>query len=696
MAARTPPGRQGFACKERAAHTHTNQRADTTTFWLLTCLTSTCNNITHERHAGDMQPRNTHAPALSLKDVLLWSLLLPAVAAALQQQPYDAALPSKAADRVLSVADERYEAHDSLRTPLTGQRQGGYRDTDVEYDRDRQRSVSRSRTRTPPNERALATYAPADPAVRAPPASRSATSTAGLTSRQPARSLQDWQVEDIILLATVDGKLHARDRTTGRARWQLEVDRPMVETIYHRQNRSVDENGVVQEDPLWIVEPSQDGSIYVYAPSSGYGMQKLGKTVKELADASPYAGEGQLAVAYAAEKKTTLYTIDAGTGNVLKVFSATGSISNQDRSCRRVNPLESLDEECEPIGTLTLGRTEYTVAIQDRTTAEQIATIKYFEWGPNNRDQDLRNQYTSTMDRKYVYTRHDGSFFGLNLGDRNEYRPVPANKPAEFREKFSSPVARVYDVVRSLDDQSDDASLVVLPQPIGPSWNDFAGLEDDAPENVFVNCTESGSWYALSETNYPAVTDGAPEAQCYDEDYFSLPTLPMSKVYREKFMGLHQLYAPQTLKPGIPMIGAPDYPGIEAPPVENETRELIPTAPAGWTFPSVKTLVFALIVGLAGAGVLYRQKIGLKTGLKTGEPLSIQVPPLLESAQVEGQAQEQPETPKRREAEPAQETIFPNQEEGEVETVVVEDDGLVRTESPEEPAEDDEAQKGKS
>ncbi|KAK4540228.1 hypothetical protein LTR36_009633 [Oleoguttula mirabilis] len=635
-----------------------------------------------------MQPRNT--PALSLKDVLLWSLLLPAVAGALQQQPYDAALPSKAVDRALSVADERYQAQDSLRTPLTGQRQGGYRDTDVEYDKDRQRAASRSRTRTPPNERALATYAPAESAVGAPPAPRSATSTAGLTSRQPARSLQDWQVEDIILLATVDGKLHARDRTTGAARWQLEVDRPMVETVYHRHNKSVDENGLVQEDPLWIVEPSQDGSIYVYAPSSGYGMQKLGKTVKELADASPYAGEGQLAVAYAAEKKTTLYTIDAGTGNVLKVFSATGSISNQDRSCRRVNPLESLDEECEPIGTLTLGRTEYTVAIQDRTSAEQIATIKYFEWGPNNRDQDLRSQYTSTMDRKYVYTRHDGSFFGLNLGDRNDYRPVPANKPAEFREKFSSPVARVYDVVRALDDQSNDASLVVLPQPIGPSWNDFAGLEDDAPENVFVNCTESGSWYALSETNYPAVTDGAPEAQCYGDDYFGLPDLPMSKASREKFMGLHQLYAPQTLKPGIAMIGAPDYPGIDAPPVENKTRELTPTAPAAWNLPSVRTLVLAMMVGLAGTGLLYRQKLGLSSG----QPLSIRVPQLTETIETQAPSQEQPETPKLREAEPAKEIIFPNAEDGVVDPAVVEDDeGLVRAESPEDAAEDDEALK---
>ena len=53
--------------------------------------------------------------------------------------------------------------------------------------------------------RALATLAPVESApatraVRAPPAQRSGP-TAGLISRQTARSLQDWEVEDLVLLA---------------------------------------------------------------------------------------------------------------------------------------------------------------------------------------------------------------------------------------------------------------------------------------------------------------------------------------------------------------------------------------------------------------------------------------------------------------------------------------------------------------
>jgi hypothetical protein len=90
-----------------------------------------------------------------------------------------------------------------------------------------------------------------------------------------------------------------------------------------------------------------------------------------------------------------------------------------------VSGFETLDdEECGSSGTLTLGRTEYTVGIQSRDTGDEICTLKYSEWGPNNRDSDLHSQYFNTMDHKYVYSRHDGSIFGFDhaqMDDRKLY-----------------------------------------------------------------------------------------------------------------------------------------------------------------------------------------------------------------------------------------------------------------------------------
>lgn len=296
------------------------------------------------------------------KSALLWSLLLAQLAVALQQQPYNAYPASASSDDLADggpAVERRWVAADSLHTPLSGQR--GFRDTHVDDATD-QKTPRASQL----NERALATLSPAGdsqpPAVRAPPAPRSSAASAGLSSRQPARSLQDWQVEDIMLLATVDGKIHARDRRTGAARWQLETDRPMVETTYHPRNITpldADPGLEQQDDPLWIVEPSQDGSIYVFLPGSAIGMQKLDYTVKQLVELTPYDSQTQPSVTYTADKKTTLYTVDASTGNILRSFSSMGTFSNNDQSCRRVNPLETLEEdECEPIGTITLGRTE--------------------------------------------------------------------------------------------------------------------------------------------------------------------------------------------------------------------------------------------------------------------------------------------------------------------------------------------------
>ncbi|KAK0266528.1 bifunctional endoribonuclease/protein kinase ire1 [Friedmanniomyces endolithicus] len=602
-----------------------------------------------------MQPR---PKVPHLKDLLWWSLFLaPVTAAALQQQPQHAYTSRAALDRLSDAAassQERWRASapDTLDPPVSGQR---FKDTHAE---NRSRSRSREKQRTSNNERALATYAPADsnPAVRAPPASRS-SATAGLTSRQPARSLQDWQVEDIVLLATVDGKLHARDRTTGAARWQLEVDTPMVETSYHRHNRSVDGDGSDVDDLIWIVEPSQDGQIYVYVPGSGLGMQRLGYTVKELADLAPYAGDGHLAISYTAEKKNTLYTIDAGTGNILKVFSSAGAITNDDRSCRRVNSLESLeedDEKCEPIGTLLLGRTEYTIGVN---TLNGVNTIKYFEWGPNNRDQDLKSKYTATMDRKYVYSRYDGSVFGLDLGTHDDYSPVPANKPV-YREKFSSPVARVFDVVRPSENPSRDAALVVLPQPVGPALDELSSLDADTVDNVFVNCTESGSWYALSETNYPAVTEGAQTARCYSDDSVGIPVVPMSKAYRDRFMGVHQL-SPIGHRTGTPKIGAADYPVIDPPPeIYSDAVQLLTPDKPGWKshLPSVRMVLMTIIVAsLAACATLYRER--LRSAVQSPPAVPELAATVLELPVVTDEQSEAQTPTMIREGEPATETM---------------------------------------
>ncbi|KAL9634857.1 MAG: hypothetical protein Q9164_003832 [Protoblastenia rupestris] len=375
-------------------------------------------------------------------------------------------------------------------------------------------------------------------AVRAlQPTKRGSGKSAGLSTPLQARSLQDWEVENFVLLATVDGSIHARDRKTGAARWELEVDKAMVETIYHAHNKSELEGLKPEYDFLWIVEPSRDGDIYIYNQGGLGGLQKLQLTVKQLvADMSPYESVDP-AVVYNGEKRTKLYTVDARTGTINKVFGSGGALSKEPR-CPKPGGLDVLDdEECGSGGTFVLGRTEYTITIQNRDTTEPICTLKYSEWGPNTRDGDLHSQYLETMDNKYVYPLHDGSIFGWDHGQM-------ADRQRSYTQKLSSPVVRVFDVARPLATDEQDPQLIVLPQPVGPIDNEAIYGSLNSRNRIFVNHTEAGGWFAMSENTYPLVTGRAKEAQCYDKDWLewtsSARTLSLAK-RQEGFVGVHAL-----------------------------------------------------------------------------------------------------------------------------------------------------------
>ena len=365
-----------------------------------------------------------------------------------------------------------------------------------------------------PEASAIATsVAPADleKAVVRAPLSQRESGQAGLYSPQNARSLQDWEVEDFVLLATVDGSIHARDRRTGAPRWRLEVDRPMVETTYHHGNESGEE-ALGEYEFLWIVEPSRDGDIYIYNQARNGGLQRLHMTVKQLVeDMSPYESQDP-AVVYNAEKRTKLYTVDARNGKITKVFGSGGESRKHQPRCPKPGGLESLDdEECGSGGSFVLGRTEYTIEIQNQKTTEPICTLMYSEWGPNNRDEDLHRQYSATLDSRYVYPLHDGSVFGW------DYTKM-ADRQRSYVQKLSSPVVRVFDVARPMDTEDPEPQLIVLPQPNGPIKDDDLYSINDR-NRIFVNHTDSGGWFAMSEDTYPLVTGRAKQAQCYNEDW---------------------------------------------------------------------------------------------------------------------------------------------------------------------------------
>ncbi|ETS88280.1 hypothetical protein PFICI_02108 [Pestalotiopsis fici W106-1] len=357
----------------------------------------------------------------------------------------------------------------------------------------------------PHDASALATVAPDYPvrAAKSPRQPSSILTGAGLSSPQSARSLERWEVEDYVLLATVDGHLRAVSKESGEERWHLVAEEPAVETIHHRPNDSFpgEHDRLPHDDYVWAIEPSHTGPVYVWMSSAhGSGLMSAGFSMKQLVDEfSPYAVQDP-PVVYTGDKKTTMYILNAAKGQVLRWYGQGEGQVAPVATCFQPTGIVDADmEECA--GTIALSRTEYTANIHHQDDGRLIATLRYREWGPNAYDNDLHRQYSSTRDNRYLTSRHDGRLYALD--DSADMQSISVSFPA--------PVARVFDVARPQDvPRGGNPELVLLPQPPPPiSEGDSARARGSS---IYLNKTETGSWFALSGTLYPLVVD-APRAK---------------------------------------------------------------------------------------------------------------------------------------------------------------------------------------
>ncbi|KAG6038194.1 hypothetical protein E4U41_004463 [Claviceps citrina] len=430
--------------------------------------------------------------------------------------------------------------HDQQQQPPQQQhaRRGLKENHTPNIDNNNEQEVQLNHILNPDDASAPATSALASAAVRAPtpprqwPGSPLASWSA---SPQHARSLEDWEVEDFVLLATVDGDLFANDRKTGHNRWHLNIDQPMVESIHHRARTSVvDDDYRPVDHYIWAIEPTRDGGVYIWTPEPDSSPRATGLSMKKLVELSPYEEE-HTSIVYVGTKKTTMITVDAGTGRILKYFGPDVTQSNEAESCLRPNAFFDRDsEECSSTGTITLGRTEYSVIIS-RKDGKKIATLKYSEWTPNTRDSDLFHQYHVSKDSRYITTQHDGKVYAFDYARPDKIGPL-------FSQKFNVPVARVFDVCRPGNAAADsNPHLVVLPQPAMPSQDEE--MAQKRSNSIFLNRTEEGSWYALSGVAYPLII-GAPPAKAsmasWWDETASWDSLTEAKVSKA-LIGTHSL-----------------------------------------------------------------------------------------------------------------------------------------------------------
>ncbi|KIX00304.1 uncharacterized protein Z518_10443 [Rhinocladiella mackenziei CBS 650.93] len=447
-------------------------------------------------------PRRRGGSKSKSKSMLTWALLLLLIAAAHPQSIHQ----SDSVQRL--VASTQSVRPESSRRPPAGRSPA-----EIPLLKNDVTTVKfRSTDENPENHklRALAPAHDSSSAVRAPLVQSAESS--GLSALPSARLLQDWEVENIVLLATIDGTIHARDRKSGNERWSLGIpNSPMIETIHHKLNRSDPEHSRNEDDYVFIVEPSKDGNLYIQHRDPRIGLQRLGITVKSLAEQTPQFVDDPPLVTISSQE-TTAYVVDAATGTILQQFDKNHGFSNEDQGrCRRLSGFELDDPACEPIGTLNIGRVQYTVHISHKTTNEPLCTIRFAEWLPNKGDSDLQDQYVTPLDSYHIQSRYNGRIIGIK--SNTESGQIP-----QFTHMLETPVARVFDVIRPLDNRDESANLVLLSRPTDSpllSSPEVWRNEMQRAERVFVNRTEAGIWYAMSELSYPGVTSGAAPASSH-------------------------------------------------------------------------------------------------------------------------------------------------------------------------------------
>ena len=136
----------------------------------------------------------------------------------------------------------------------------------------------------------------------------SRSNNAAATNSQ-TRSLADCVLSTLLLVADVDGAIHAVDRTTGLIRWTLPIDSPLVKV--ETNSSSADQN------VRWFVEPVRDGSLYYFTPT--YGLNQLPASIRSLVDELPFSIAGDDKV-YTGSRKTALYSVNLLTGELISRF----------------------------------------------------------------------------------------------------------------------------------------------------------------------------------------------------------------------------------------------------------------------------------------------------------------------------------------------------------------------------------------
>ena len=136
----------------------------------------------------------------------------------------------------------------------------------------------------------------------------------------------DLETLDIVLLASVDGNLHALNRSSGTILWSMSSNSPnspstLAPLVRTQQAVILDDESDDSHQEYYVIEP-QSGDIYVMSPKSE-PLQRLPFSMSALVDMTPFRLLGEEDTkTFIGRKETSLLLIELETGRIKQTISS--------------------------------------------------------------------------------------------------------------------------------------------------------------------------------------------------------------------------------------------------------------------------------------------------------------------------------------------------------------------------------------
>jgi serine/threonine-protein kinase/endoribonuclease IRE1 len=133
---------------------------------------------------------------------------------------------------------------------------------------------------------------------------------------------EDLHLLDVVLVASVDGKFHALNRTSGQTLWSMPSSAdapnssgfaPLVRTVHAEADPDTTDDDTHPE--IYVIEP-QSGEIFVI-PTPNSPLQRFPFTMPQLVEMTPFSLSGDDGSSiFIGRKETSLLLVDLETGKV--------------------------------------------------------------------------------------------------------------------------------------------------------------------------------------------------------------------------------------------------------------------------------------------------------------------------------------------------------------------------------------------